>query len=380
MAQMGFDNSELQNREDRLDTILNGTMRSAGNGNFNIGQIATSAETLVEDLVREITEKFEDALAGSSVDDSGELSVLSNIARQLNLPNSGAGLASFTDHALARITERANTNDGRTDFWTKLIDDRKREEREEARENQIQNGWQDLEEQRQQRSIDQDNYNRTYSNNDLDRMEWRGDMNEVWNIGGNNVSRADAFSGGKKARDRWNESPEAQAMSPEERARIDAQWSQYLQAIKNGDLAKAKAAYDALPPSARAQIDAQNAIAANNNVPKTQTQVEAESSQSVATSTESGADIIASLGLQDISNAQQPNENRLTQSSIQSVAESYGFEDAQSYLAPTSTMAVTNQFNEVASPATSQATPATQLAQANVRATTPQLNQDFGFG
>ena len=113
MAQMGFDNNELQNRDDRLDTILNGTMRSAGNGNFNIGQIATSAETLVEDLVREITEKFEDALAGSSVDDSGELSVLSNIARQLNLPHSGAGLASFADQALARITERAANADGK---------------------------------------------------------------------------------------------------------------------------------------------------------------------------------------------------------------------------------------------------------------------------
>jgi hypothetical protein len=44
-------------------------------------------------------------------------------------------------------------------------------------------------------------------------------------------------------------------------------------------------------------------------------------------------------------------------------------------------MAVTNQFNEVASPATSEAAqPATQFAHNNTRPTTPQLNQDFGFG
>jgi hypothetical protein len=152
MAQMGFDNNELQNRDDRLDTILNGTMRSAGNGNFNIGQIATSAETLVEDLVREITEKFEDALAGSSVDDSGELSVLSNITRQLNLPT-GAGLASFANQALARLEERAANADGKGEnIWSRITEERRRDEREKDRSEELGDYRQNARQAEQQRT------------------------------------------------------------------------------------------------------------------------------------------------------------------------------------------------------------------------------------
>ena len=153
MAQFGLDNNELQNRDDRLDTILNGTMRSAGNGNFNIGQIATSAENLVEDLVREITEKFEDALAGSSVDDSGELSVLSNIARQLNLPSSGAGLASFANQALARLEERAANADGKGEnIWSRITEERRRDEREKDKADEVSDFRQNARQAEQQRT------------------------------------------------------------------------------------------------------------------------------------------------------------------------------------------------------------------------------------
>jgi hypothetical protein len=192
--------------------------------------------------------------------DNAPHEVLSEMARRMRDQLQQGGMLEIEDR-LMQLLERKDTllkGVFGENVWDEIRKEMDKQERIEARENQIQNGWQDLEEQRQQRAIDQDNYNRTYSNNDLDRMEWRGDMNEVWNIGGNNVSRADAFNGGKKARDAWDKSPEARAMSPEERARIDAQWSNYLQAIKNNDPAKAKAAYDALPPFARAQIDTNN--------------------------------------------------------------------------------------------------------------------------
>jgi hypothetical protein len=153
MAQIGLDNNELQNRDDRLDTILNGTMRSAGNGNYNIGEIATSAENLVEDLVREITEKFEDALAGSSVDDSGELSVLSKITHQLNLPTSGEGLASFTNHALARLEERAANADGKGEnIWSRITEERRRDEREKDKADEVSDHRQNARQAEQQRA------------------------------------------------------------------------------------------------------------------------------------------------------------------------------------------------------------------------------------
>lgn len=174
MAQFGLDNLDPKTQDDRFDAILSGTMRSAGNGGFNIGQIALATE----DLVREITEKFEDALAGSSVDDSGELSVLSNIVRQMNLPSSGAGLASFANHALARLEERAANNGGGSEnVWTRNTEDRKRDEREKDREESLSDTRQNARQAQQQRAeeLRAMREQETVGNVTMSRAEW-GDL------------------------------------------------------------------------------------------------------------------------------------------------------------------------------------------------------------
>jgi hypothetical protein len=174
MAQFRLDNIDPKTQEDRFDAILSGTMRSAGNGGFNIGQIALATE----DLVREITEKFEDALAGSSVDDSGELSVLSNIARQLNLPSSGAGLASFANHALARLEERAANNGGGSEnVWSRITEERKRDEREKDREDERGDYRQNARQALQQRAeeLRAMREQETVGNVTMSRAEW-GDL------------------------------------------------------------------------------------------------------------------------------------------------------------------------------------------------------------
>ncbi len=128
---MGFDNTELQIRDDRLDTILNGTMRSAGNGNFNIGQIATDAQRLSETIKAE----FEDALYGSALDGSGDLSELEAIAHRVG--DIATGVALLATNTRTRLDERASNNDGRADVWTRLNDERRRDEREKDKADEV---------------------------------------------------------------------------------------------------------------------------------------------------------------------------------------------------------------------------------------------------
>jgi hypothetical protein len=151
----------------------------------------------------------------------------------------------------------------------------------------------DVQQAAQQNAMNQNDYSKTYSNDQLDSMEWKGDENSVWNIGGINISRKDAFGAGKKARDNWANSNDAKAMSPEDRAKVDQQFSQYLQAIKNNDPAKAKSIYDQMPPSAQGQIEARNENIVGAGV-SASVQNDARSSIGTSTSTNSRADAIES--------------------------------------------------------------------------------------
>ncbi|OYU75730.1 MAG: hypothetical protein CFE32_13190, partial [Alphaproteobacteria bacterium PA3] len=214
-------------------------------------------------LARDILETIEDALNNRDTG-GGELDMIANIVQRIGDMAGFSGLSSFAQHAVLLNAERQGNSSGVggliENFWAKRDKETNDEERKDAAENRIQNFWQDVGEaiEARQNAINQNDYSKTYSNDQLDAMEWKGDENEVWNIGGVNISRKDAFGAGKKARDNWANSNDAKAMSPEDRAKVDQQFSQYLQAIKNNDPAKAKVAYDALPQSAKDHIDAQN--------------------------------------------------------------------------------------------------------------------------
>lgn len=95
----------------------------------------------------------------------------------------------------------------------------------------------------------QDDYSRTYSDDELDMMEWRGDKNAAWTMGGKQKSRAQWYDAMKSARAQWGNSAEAQAMSPEDRAKVDASLSRFMQATKNGDQERATEEFNRLPPS-----------------------------------------------------------------------------------------------------------------------------------
>lgn len=84
----------------------------------------------------------------------------------------------------------ANQQKSKDDLETILKNE---EKDDDAKANLVAAGEQlesDRKEQERERIRDmQNDYSQTYSDDDLDKLAWVGDMNDVWNIGGMNVSR-----------------------------------------------------------------------------------------------------------------------------------------------------------------------------------------------
>lgn len=143
------------------------------------------------------------------------------------------------------------------------------------------------------RSI-QDDYNHTFTNEELDQMEWNGDHNAIWTIGGRQISRNQLFNATKKARTNWEESEEAQNMSPEERERVQRIWSQLGQiSIRDAEgEARFSALVRQLPPDAQAQLNEQMGQEIGKSV-DAKTQNDARRSLSIDVSTNQGATVIS---------------------------------------------------------------------------------------
>ena len=116
----------------------------------------------------------------------------------------------------------------------------------------------------------QDDYSQTFTNDELDQMEWVGDRNAIWTIGGRQISRTQLFNATKNARNKWENSEEAQKMSPDEREKVNHIWSQLGQiSIRdaNGE-ARYNELVKQLPPKAQAQLDEQKEQQLDSNVRK----------------------------------------------------------------------------------------------------------------
>lgn len=325
-------------------------------------------------LVDDILKIFDDVVNNRDTD-NGELGFAERIASRINDMMKSACLTSFAQAAIMMVAERESKTKNK-DLWSevgeRLAEEGERKDRQSnLLSDFVMDARRDRQQQAQQQKIDQDNYNRTYSNDELDQMEWSGDANDVWNIGDIFVSRRNAYDAGKRARDEWMNSPSARAMTPEERARIEEQWSRYLQAIKNNDPAAARAAYDALPPDARALADK------NNNALAEGLQSTARTNAHLNQSTRASAVNRAQV-LDSIIESESPIDEtdiRLTSvdaTPIKSVAEEYGFEDSVPATSSSSQVNLMSDF-KLASVQHIEISP--QSAQVR-----PQLDQNFGFG
>ncbi len=334
------------------------------NDSSHFGMKAIQQFTDQADLVADFEQRISDFAAGFDQSGGDELS---QMAKQF-LQSLPAGMFDQIKSIINIVENRKNSITS-SDFWetiTKGTEDEK-ERREDLRQSAMNGAGANSRAQK----VDQTDYSKTYSNEQLDQMEWHGDMNDVWSIGGTRISRRNAYDAGKKARDEWNHSPAAKAMTPEQRAEADANWSRYLQANKNDDQAAAGRAYDALPPSARASINRQNDRLNLSAQPESVINSRANQSTSVSTGDRSKA--FAGIADRESDVTQNDNENiSSTAMPIQSVAEAYGFEDAVSAKSPSTRLNLTNDF-QVASVRSEQASP--QSAQAK-----PILDQNFGFG
>jgi hypothetical protein len=226
-----------------------------GATSLDLAQLMPPRETQ-DKLVDDILEIFDDVLNNRD-SGNGDLDFAERIASRIDDMMKTAGITSFAQAAIMMVAEaKSKTNkDLFSEVSERLADEG---ERKKNQDNILGDFVMDARRDRQQQAqqkIDQDNYNRTYSNDQLDTMEWQGDADDIWNISGVNISRKDAFGAGKKARDNWNNSPDAKAMSPEDKAKVDLQFSQYLQAIKNGDHKKALEIKGQMPPSAQAHVE-----------------------------------------------------------------------------------------------------------------------------
>lgn len=163
------------------------------------------------------------------------------------------------------VVNSANQQKSKDDLETVRKNEEKEEEAKSNFAGMVEKIESDREEQERERIREQqDDYSKTFSNDEIDMMDWKIDPNTVWTIGGTTTSVANLLNAGKNARNRWNNSVAAQNMSPEDRAKVDQQFSQYLQAIKNGDYELARQIYGQMPPEARAHIDEQNSKKLDN--------------------------------------------------------------------------------------------------------------------
>ena len=109
------------------------------------------------------------------------------------------------DRLMHRIFDATQTNDGtfmsaesnrasnEQEKWSIEGDKKEKDEEKEATAALVELGESQREAreeaERELLKSMQNDYGRTYSDDDLDKLPWVGDMNDIWNIGGKNVSR-----------------------------------------------------------------------------------------------------------------------------------------------------------------------------------------------
>lgn len=214
------------------------------------------------------------------------------------------------DRLMHRIFDATQTNDGtfmsaesnrasnEQEKWSIEGDKKEKDEEKEATAALVESIESEREtreeaERERIRSI-QDDYNHTFTNEELDQMEWNGDRNAIWTIGGRQISRNQLFNATKNARANWENSAEAKNMSPEDLANTQRIWSQLGQ-ISIRD-AEGEARYNALvrqlPPHAQAQLNEQMGQEIGKSV-DAKTQNDARRSLSIDVSTNQGATVIS---------------------------------------------------------------------------------------
>lgn len=79
---------------------------------------------------------------------------------------------------------------------------------------------------------EQDEPTRVFTNDELEMMSWRTNPDGLATINGRTMLARRFFDAGLRARVNWLQGSEARAMTPTERARVDATFSNYIRSIK----------------------------------------------------------------------------------------------------------------------------------------------------
>lgn len=139
----------------------------------------------------------------------------------------------------------------------------------------------------------QDDYSQTFTNDELDQMEWRGNPNEVWSLGGKKSTRRQFVDAFKKTRDDLDKIATENNWSPDKKKYEDHLLSAAAQAAINGDLSKASDYVDHMDPKTKEKYERNLENITGNGVSKGVQQIAGVSSDA-HTSTNSRAEAIES--------------------------------------------------------------------------------------
>lgn len=101
----------------------------------------------------------------------------------------------------------------------------------------------------------QDDYSQTFTNDELDQMEWRGNPNEVWSLGGKKSTRRQFVDAFKETRDDLDKIAIENNWSPDKKNHEDHLLSAAAQAATNRDYSKANEYVERMDPKTKEQFN-----------------------------------------------------------------------------------------------------------------------------
>lgn len=202
-------------------------------GNFpNRDEIIAAARAMASSQL--LIDEFEngiDRLAANFEQNGGD--ELIQMARKLaqTLPT---GMLGKLHEVIDRVSDN-KVNQSFQSFWEDLKSEIKKEENQKF---VMADFAGDVAQNAQQNAINQNDYSKTYTNDQLDQMEWVGDENEIWEVLGKKASRRQHYEAMKQTRNDLEKIAIENNWSAQKKADEDKLLQNAMQAFINKDYAK----------------------------------------------------------------------------------------------------------------------------------------------